>query len=384
MAVLKNENVEYTEEERQALFPGKTSRKFEIIGYAIVTMTALSYFIAFTSSQISGLQLNIFELFLGRYLILFMLVSILVAYKREPLKISAEHLKYVAVLIVIDVIQSSCTYTATTFMPVGNMDAFHNAVFILAASLYDIINKQITKFRMFCAFIIIFGIVLLSQPWYIPDREDIRIPCEYLNHFKDSAGKNDNLSDLTYLNYTPNHAAFQNEHGATWIFSHQKLVGYLLIVLGALGHTVRSNLAKYLQKHYSGCVVLFWVFLGDAVLSLSITVVWKLIKQDSIVDVNLGTYCILFTCTYVIFSILATCFSYLSVKYVLVSSYAFSLVCKTVLLYVSQRTFLKKFYPGNGNVIEVFGVVVCLLGMAILPTVESLLKPKFQSEEKDA
>ena len=370
MTMLKNEKVEYTEGERQALLLGKRSRKFNIIGYAIVTMTSLSYFIAYTSSQISGLQINIFELFLGRYLILFTLVSLLVACKRDPLKISAEHLKYVVILIIIDVIQSFCTYTATTFMPVGNMDAVNNAVFILAASLYDIIKKQITKFRMFCAFIIIIGIVLLSQPWYISDYQHIRAPCEYLNGFKDT--------DLIYLNYT------QNIHSATWIFNHQKLVGYLLIVLGALGHTVRSYLAKYLQIHYSGCVVLFWVFLGDAVFSLSITVVYKLIKQDSIMDLPLGTYCVLFTCTYVIFSILATCFSYLSVNYVLVSSYAFSLVCTTVLLYVSQRTFLKKFYPGSANVIEVFGVVFCLLGMAILPAVESVLKPKFLSEEKDA
>ena len=381
MGMLKNEgNGQQNTEEKQVLLPGKTSR-FKIIGYAIVTMTVLSYFIAITSSQISGLQINIFELCLGRYLILFTLVTLLVAYKKESLKMNREHLKYVFFLIIVDVLQSSCTYTATTFLPVGNLDAFHSAVFIIAASLYDTIKKQTTKLRMFCAFIVVIGIILLTQPWHTAEHHHIRAPCKYLNGFINAT--NEILPDFTYSNYTQNHTAIQKTYYATWIFNHQKLVGYLLVVLGGLGHTVRSNLAKYLQAHYSVCAVLFWVFLGDAIFSFSITVVWKLIKEESFMDVSLGTYCILFTCTYLLFSLSGTCFSYLSVNYVQVSSYAFSLVSITVLLYVSQRTFLKSFYPGNANVMEVFGVVICLFGMAILPAIVSILKPKCQTKDEN-
>ena len=102
----------------------------------------------------------------------------------------------------------------------------------------------------------------------------------------------------------------------------------------------------------------------------------NLIMEEKYFDYNLGFICIVFTVIYIFISASATTLSYYSVYYAPVSSFAVSLVCTSVLLYVSQRTFLKTFYPGNANAVEVIGIMTAGFGMAILPGIHLLLKQK--------
>ena len=356
------------DKERQSLLPKK---KFQIIGYIFATMTALAYFFSLTFSQVSALKVNIYELYVCRYVILVIFVSLITFYNKQSLKINKPHIKYIVGIIIVDTIQSPCIYTAATFMPVGNMDAFHNAVFIFAASIYDIINKHIPRLRMFCALIVVAGIILLLQPWHTENVPNVGVPCEYLDGYKIS-----DIINQTKAIFSTNQTEIQNELPQGWLYTHQKLIGYLLTTVAALGLTCRSNIARVVMKESSTSAILFWIYLAGAVISLIISVIWKFVKHEPVIDIKVGKYCILFSCLCVLFSAVTNCVSYYSVRYVHVSSLALTFVCTTVLLYISQRTFFKIFHPGYTNLLEVLGVVICILGIIVLSALETVQKYK--------
>ena len=363
---MNGNNEKDCDNENQTLLPKK---KFKVIGYLFSLMTALCYFVLLTSSQVSSLKINIFELFACRYFISVIFVFLVSCYKKEPLKVNKLHIKYIVGMIIIDAIQSPCILSAATFMPTGNVDAFHNALFILFASVYDTIRKQISRIRMFCALITVVGIILLLQPWHAENIQRVGIPCNHLDGTKFY-----DFINQTKVAFFNNLTAVNKQQHQTWFFRHQTLIGYLLTTLAALGLTCRSNIAKFVLKEYSTPAILVWVYLAGFFVSVLISVIWKLIKHEPVIDPNMGSYCILFTCMCIVFSAIVNCVSYYSVRYIHVSSVALTFVCTTVLLYISQITFLKSFHPGNANIVEVSGIVICILGMVLLTAIEAVQK----------
>ena len=367
-----------SDDENQALLPVKPSWRFKIIGFMLLALTVISFYVSVISSQISALQVNLYQLYLCRYIILLLIVSCFVMCKKQSLKIRIEHLKYLVGIIAIDVIQTPWFYVAATFMPVGNLDAFYNAFFIITASIYDMVKKTISGFRMFCALIVILGIIFLSQPWREENHQHIGIPCEYLDGLNLHKNVTNQINwNSFWFNTTTNQTDSRLLEGSSWLTRHRNLVGYTIVATAAMTATIRTNLGKFLFKEYHVSPVMFWVYLADTVAALTISLVWKTIMHESYFGYTLGTYCMLFTCLYVLSCAFGNYSAYYSVYYVPVSSLAVSYVCTTILLYISQRTFLKQFYPGNANALEVLGIVVAILGMAILPTIAAIVKPKY-------
>ena len=356
------------DKERETLLPKK---KFQLIGYIFSLMTALGYFFSVTFSQVSALKVNIYELYVCRCIILVIFASLITFYNKQSLKINKPHIKYILGIIIAETIQSPCLYTAATFMPVGNIDAFHNAVFIFAASIYDIVKKHISKLRMFCALIVIAGIILLLQPWHTENVPNVGIPCEYLD-----GSRSFDIINQTKAIFSTNQTEIHSQHPQSWLHTHQKLIGYLLTTVSALGLTCRGNMARVVMKECSTSAILFWVYLAGIFISLIISVIWKFLKREPVIDRTLGKYCILFSVLFILFSAMTSCIAYYSMCHVHISSLALSFVCTTVLLYISQKTFLKTFHPGYTNLLEVLGVVICILGIILLSAVETVQKCK--------
>ena len=168
--------------ERDSLLPHDKVWRKRILGWLFLTLTIVCYYIAVTAAQISGLEVNIYQLYACRYIIQFTITACIIAYKKASIQIKQEDIKYFLVFFGADLFQSPPFYMATTFMPVGNSDAFFNALFIVTSGIYDIVRKEISAFRMFCCIVVIAGIILITQPWLHAIQEASLTPCEYFEN----------------------------------------------------------------------------------------------------------------------------------------------------------------------------------------------------------
>ena len=371
--------------EDEPLLPQNKTWLQKLAVWLFLSITIIVYYIAVTFAQISGLQVNIYQLYTCRYIIQTVIVGCIAIYNKASLKIQHKDAKWFLLLIAIETFQSSPFYSAATFMPVGTLDAFFNAVFIITSAIYDIIKKEISWFRMFCCVVVVAGIILTTQPWKPSTDVQTVIPCEYWentingesyagistdnNISTHNSQNNDSSKELSDLN-TDNQQRFATKH--------EELIGYFLLTIAALLYTIKNNFAKHLYKDYGVSTVVFWLCLANIFTCLLVSVIWKKIVDEAYFDFNLGTVCLLFTILYTLTIALGNTFCYYSIYYTTVSTVAISLVCTSLLLYLSQRTFLKMFYPGHANTLEILGILTAICGISVLPAIEVLMKQRQQ------
>lgn len=112
--------------------------------------------------------------------------------------------------------------------------------------------------------------------------------------------------------------------------------------------------------------VTFWTAFMEFLLTLTITTI---IKDTTGQEWALptGTYCLTFALTFAIITGVSDFMWYFAFSFIPVSHVSLGSTPTVVILYISQKTFLKNFYPGYSNYLEPIGAVLAFTGSACMP-----------------
>ena len=318
----------------------------------------ITFYIAVISSQVSGLKGNIFGLISARCLVMFALISPIVLLKRCPLTIQKKHIYIIVAAGLTDMISITCVFSVATYMAVGNLDAIFVSFYCIISVLVDFVRRIVTWRPMICAAIASIGVLMISQPWRMQEKEGTLAgpPCNYLDDIIDLTGNISNIS----MKRTNEHQSLHHD---------SMTIGYVLLVIAAAALVTSGNFVKKVTVNYPLPTVMFWQSLFEGFACFSIGMVWTRSMNESYLIYPGGTYCLLFTLLFIICSGFAQLTSFLAYKYFAISTMALSCISVSLFLYVSQRTFLKAFHPGHANVLEFFGIAVTIFATAILPAI---------------
>ena len=114
--------------------------------------------------------------------------------------------------------------------------------------------------------------------------------------------------------------------------------------------------------------------MNEGLLSILLTLLTKSYDHSDW-DLPTGTYCFTFTFLFVFVAAVNdilwfVCFCFLPVSHVSIGTSPMVL-----LLYITQRTYLHQFYPGNANGLEVTGALMVFIG-SLMPPVLTLWQNK--------
>ena len=326
----------------------------------------VGYSVGVISAQVSGLQTNVFQLNTLVYILQFVAALCCFPCQRYSIKVSREHLSLFVGAIISNIVFLTSFLFAASFMPVGNLDAFFVAVYLISTTCFDLYKNSITKKAvLFSAFTFV-GIVIMAQPWNITQNTQVNtlIPCDYLGYHK---GPNHTSDKIHQFNETKlNHD--------TSIQDPKLLFGIGLILTAGVACTFSGNILKFLTTEYTALTAMFWITLFQGILLFCIHLVWVTITRESYVFFPEGRYCRMFTIIYVVSIALENFLTYLSFRYIPISTVAMSNAIASVALYVCQRTFLSAFHPGHANLPEVLGLFLVIFGTAIMPVIFLLAK----------
>ena len=117
----------------------------------------IAFYISVISSQVSGLTGNIFGLTSARFSFKFVLIIIIVIWKRCPLTIQKEHIYIIVGACMADLICTACLYSVATFMAVGNLDAIFISFYYIISVLVGFIRRTVTWHPLISALMVSIG-----------------------------------------------------------------------------------------------------------------------------------------------------------------------------------------------------------------------------------
>ena len=120
---------------------------------------------------------------------------------------------------------------------------------------------------------------------------------------------------------------------------------------------------KSLLENHKPYLIIFWCSISECFFNFLVNLLYSRANGATFFNLPAVTLCCILTL--LLFLTLAmgnfcTMFSY---NYTPVTIVAFGNVALSLALYVCQRSFLKRFYPGHGNWMEICGVIIVIFGM---------------------
>ena len=357
----KETSEEETSPQRPLLANDSPKQKHPLIVYSLLFACMACYTVGVISAQVSGMKTNICQLISLSYILQFVGVLCCFPVKGYCLKISKEHIGMFIGAIIANIVYTTCFLFAASFMPVGNLDAFFVAIYMVSATCYDLYKNSITKKAVVRSAIILVGIVIMAQPWAVTETSQLKamIPCDYL----DSLRYPNHTNTIVYLVNETN----QGVDHKTSVQKETLFFGCGLILIAALASTFYGNFIKLVTTQYAALSAMFWITLSQGILSFLISLVWLSFTGESFLFLPSGRYCRMFTILVIVSIASAKCFVYASYKYIPISTVALGNAFVSVVLYICQRTFLSAFHPGHANLPEVFGLITVLFGGVCMP-----------------
>ena len=115
----------------------------------------------------------------------------------------------------------------------------------------------------------------------------------------------------------------------------------------------RAYVIKYILDHVDKYVLMLWLSVVEGIFSAVIAVIWSKADGEEIPSIPDGTVCLAFILIFALSLALSHISLLILLSYLHVSYLVNSVVAIVILLYISQRTFMKMFQPGHGNWEEV-------------------------------
>ena len=332
------------------------------------------------SSQVSAIKSNIFEINSLRFGLEFLGILPFVMTRKYSLIIARKHIWLLLAAMIFNTTFATCISVAPSFMPVGSMDALFLAFFIIFSMLYDLLRGSIGKKAVLTSFVVAVGIILVAQPWETVSQNGILsvTPCMHLDSRTVSVGQsNTSLTNMT--SDTSDNSTTDSVHTVpNSTFDYNTLIGYILVIAAGIGSTAAGNCVKKLVEDYPIPSIIFWLSMLETVLFMIINLALTRISGSPFYSFPNGKYCIVFTGLFVVTAAVAHLLSYFVYSYLYISTIAVASVYISIVLYISQRTYLKAFHPGHANITEVFGITIVIFGASFLPLLFGYVEKKIK------
>ena len=350
--------------------------KHTLLGYALLALIIVCYYIVIISDQLISRKTNILQLNVVRYAMQTILLVVAAVIDQTSLKTTRTCIPYVCAIAFSEILYATAFYYAASIMPAGNIEGFFSAMYIIISTSWDLFRKQISRMTVVAVVIAVTGLLLILQPW-TPQKPSLSYSaaCDTMdgqkgnfqvhNELQIEVGmKTSNVTDISHK-----FVSFYNNISSDIYFA------YSLAIMGALASTVVGAACKKALSFTQTIPLLFWIYITESISCLVITLFWNMYTNTNFTLPH-GNLCLALSLIFVSFQAIMGAVTLLTYKYLPVSAMAMSWPLVTVLLYISQRTFLAQFHPGNSNTEELTGIILITFAALLAAAINILHKSK--------
>ena len=307
-------------------------------GIAAMVAWDVSVVISDTSCQLLQRKIPDFELNMLRFLVSVLYIVPILMYQRQMPRLSKSQIGPFVGLAVFNFITTQSAYTAVSMAPVASVRSICTTSVIISGMilLYLFAGEQITARRIFTGFCCIAGVILVVQPDFIFAKKYV-------------TGNKSNFN-ITMATETEGYETIV-------VFT---ILGHVLPIVTGMGVTAQIILVKrfpFLGEEVF--TVGFWSLSSGAVISAALMAIFE--TPTFIQNLEEFAYLMGHCVTYGVIWLSTV----LSSKYISGNAVNIFFSCIVVLMLIPQYTVLSSIYPGNRNWIEVFGVVLVLVGSCL-------------------
>ena len=341
-----------------------------VIGYSLLLLLILTYAVVIGAAQVIGGKTNMFVLNVYRFVIQASLGISWVIFGKHAIKVDRKDWYKVALSTIFNYVKGTLFYLAAAVLPVGNMDGTYTGLYMICTTCIDLVLKEISKISILVSLLAIVGVTMLTQPWQEANNstEHHLAPCDYM----------DGVNWTTDAHSTSNASVNGTlETTSTW-FGNPIVIGYFFVVASAISAAIASNATRAVLRIYTVPCGFFWTGTMQCVVSIIIVIIMKLVQGDNLSMLPNGGACIEFTALFLLGITITSTVANFVYKYLPISKVAVAKPFSVVTLYVLQKTLLHQFFPGFGNVVEIFGIILIFLAGIISPFVTILYESTFR------
>ena len=323
------------------------------------------------SSQLT--TANVLQINCVRFVLVSALAFGAVCLRECDLKLKCQHFGMLLTCVILHQVYSNAYYFTASFMPAGTFNGIRGAFVTVMATTYDFYKRKISKLAVVSMTGAVIGIILVTQPWL----EQIEIhlalsPCEYLENESRPL-----KLDINTTGTMPNHQD-QYEALQIWFQKYKTPIGYMLVVFMSMMSVSRGILIRQLIHEYPVPTITFWHTLMEAISTIILNMMWSKYFTKPFFDIPVGGLCCVLTILFIASAACGNGLAYVVYKRTQVSTTAIMGIAITMVLYASQRSFLKSFHPGHANVVEVIGIIMISFSVSVIRLISFIIEKNRQ------
>ena len=333
----------------------KTTTCVQCLAIVGILGIAVMYVASATAVQLLQRRIPDFELNVMRFGTALILMSAALTVKREWPKIPKAEMINVLLVGILNFFVAMALYVSITFVPLSTAQSIEVTSNITSGLiLFAVFGvERITCKRVALAVVCGVGAIMVIQPEFIfPQNSTTRNPT-YNETFINTTMTVNRSKELNEL---------KNNNGINW---KVLILGYILPFLEGIGLTLNVMIVKKKTFFVENVPqVLFWIFF----ISTGLSVVCMLMFERPLLPEN--WYQFFLICIHCLAYVLIWIFMMFALAFTSANAVNLTLSITVVLMLVSQYTVLSSILPGHRNWIEVVGVVLVLLGSAMVSALE--------------
>ena len=336
-----------------------------IKGYISSSLAVLGYIVSVSTSQVAGNKTSIFLVNIFRFVFEIIVSVIFILRGKYSFTVAKADIYKFILAASLNYTYLVMFYLAVPLLPVGNISGTSMGIKIFCTTCFDVFRKHVSKLSILIAALAVFGLLLLTQPWHLISAIVIS-PCDYIdsNYSITLNVTNSNLGNASTIIKHPDYMV------------NPTVLGYTLLICSALASSVGDNVIRWLYSDYPVFCVVLWLAIIQALITV-IILAGLAIFQPLNLSFPSGHACLGFTIAFIISMSFTHILFNVNYFFFPVSKTAVLCSCRLVGLYTIQRTLLKKFHPGNANVMEVCGII-CIF----VSTIASPVLVHFENKSK--
>ena len=358
--------------------------KISTTGCVLLVLQIVCRTAGITSSQIGAGSTNVFMLNIFRFFLQSLMTLAISIVTKTSLMIQRRYFILFFIWVFTNFTNGTCLIFTASFFPVGDMEALYVVLLIFITTVIDMLRKDIKLHNAITSIVAIVGVMMVTQLWNTSGESGVvdTVPCVYWQRKISEQSYNSTheimntslLTDTMKQNNQTISAPMSNfsqyviingvQHGIPF---DPLILGYILLTVAAFMGSALGYTVKFSKDKIEMYALLFWSGLAEGLLSFTMNIFWSTLQDISLFSFPTEPICTVSVLLYILtFGTLNTLYIN-TIRVFNVSTIAVSYVCVTLLLYISQSTWLKAFHPGHANNLEVAGIVIIFCSFLITP-----------------
>ena len=328
-------------------------------GYAAAILSVISESVSSTCVQALGHSIPDFQLNVCRYIIQLAISFAISQIRGTPLKVDRDMHGGLCLLVITNVIYNVGFFGGTAMIPLSAANATLNVTIMigvtLGSKLFLRIRVGVVQWISMC--FCICGVCCISQPGPIFKRNMASLDAE------GPWNKSWNMESNRTLPSFDNHE----------LHTFTTLLGYSLVVLAGFAEAVFSVTIGISLPHLDPVALAIWVSIFGIPISLIVSLYFEqpVLPTEPIAHAVLWSHSVSAAVTSITYSY--SCQALGPLRANLVGTTA------PIILLIPQYTLMKHIMPGHMNWLEVAGVIITVVGVALSPMVDIFLQYKNKS-----